>query len=133
MEDGVVLATYLSLSHFALEHGTLSTPEKTTIAVKAWQRMRYERVKAAQKRGEVVMAKWHQKGDKGGLEAKEMGKPKNMELPREEWLLEHDAEGWAREVWDEAREEVCGGNSMKRERMAAGPESEERGVKWKRA
>ena len=131
MEDGVVLATYLSLSHFSLDHSTFSTPEKVTIAVKAWQRMRYERVKAAQKTGEVVMATWHQKDEKGGLEAKEKEEPKSMELPRDEWLLAHDAEVWAREVWGGVREEVCGGNRVWREMLAAGPESEEvRGMKW---
>ncbi|KAF8430393.1 hypothetical protein EV426DRAFT_713385 [Tirmania nivea] len=61
MEDGVVLATYLSLSHFSLYHGTLSTPEKAAIA-----------------------------DEKGGLEAKEKEKPKNMEPLREEWLLGQD-------------------------------------------
>ena len=133
MEDGVVLATYLSLSHFSLNHGTLSTPEKVSIAVKAWQRMRYERVKAAQKTGEAVMAAWHRKDEKGALEAIEKVEPKKMELPRAEWLLRHDAEVWAREVWDGVREEVCGGDMVRREWLAAGPESEEvRGMKWRK-
>jgi len=78
------------------------------------------------------MATWHQKDEKG--ETKEKEEPKNMELPRDKWLLGHDAEVWAREVWDEVREEVCGGNTVRMERLAAGPESEEvRGMKWRKA
>ncbi|KAF8453838.1 hypothetical protein BGX38DRAFT_1175821 [Terfezia claveryi] len=53
--------------------------EKASIA--AWKRMRYERVKAAQKKGEVVRATWHQQDEKGGLLAKVKEKPKN---PRKE-------------------------------------------------
>lgn len=126
MEDGVVLATYLSLSHFSPSHTSLPLPQRTSIAVKAWQQMRYERVKSAQKTGEAVMETWHRKGEERWEEVRR--EPGKVELPREEWLLGHDAEGWARRVWEEVRGEVAGagkGKVVGRERLAAGPESEE--------
>ena len=50
---------------------------------------------------------------------------KKMELPTEEWLLGHDAEKWARAVWEEIRLAVVEGREVRRERLAAGVESDE--------
>ena len=128
MEDGVVLATYLSLSHFSPYHKSLPSSERTTIATRAWEKMRYERVKAAQQQGEKVMAAWHRSDHEGEtVNAGKLrnGEQKKLELPREKWLLEHDAENWARTVWDEIRLAVVEGWEVGRERLAAGVESDE--------
>ena len=90
--------------------------------------MRYERVKAAQKVGEEVMAMWHKSDHHDETDNRikpKKGEQKKVELPRDEWLLGHDAEKWAREVWEEIRLAVVEGREVKRERLAAGVESDE--------
>ncbi|KAF8470685.1 hypothetical protein BDZ91DRAFT_693643 [Kalaharituber pfeilii] len=129
MEDGVVLATCLSLSYFSPHHKNFSAGQRCTIAVQAYQKMRYERVKAAQKTGEEVMKNWHKTEEREWEAAKEQ--PKSVQLPRDEWLLGHDAETWCHDVWEEVLEELSGGKPVRRERLAAGPESTEvKGVNY---
>ena len=73
------------------------------------------------------MATWHKSDHEG--ETGNASKPRNgeqkLELPREEWLLGHDAENWARTVWEEIRLAVVEGREVRRERLAAGVESDE--------
>ena len=123
MEDGVVLATCLSLSYFSSHHKRLSVGAKASIAVRAYEKMRYERVKSAQRIGVEVMKNWHRKNEEEWGEVREQ--PRKLELPRNEWLLGHDAESWCRGVWEEVWEELDGGLEVRRERLAAGPESTE--------
>ena len=114
------MATCLSLAYHDPHHGDLSTPQKTGIALRAYEKMRYERVKAAQRQGEEVMKNWHRKDEEEWAEAKK--KPESMKLPREGWLLDHDSEEWCRGVWEAVRGELNGGEAVRRGRLAAGPE-----------
>ena len=80
MEDGVTLAVCLELA------GKVNVPE----AVRAYEKIRYDRVRAAQKTGETTRDKWH-KTDFDRVRAN----PASIKLPREKWLLDHDAEAHA--------------------------------------
>jgi 2-polyprenyl-6-methoxyphenol hydroxylase-like FAD-dependent oxidoreductase len=80
MEDGVTLAVCLELA------GKVNVPD----AVRAYEKIRYDRVRAAQKTGETTRDKWH-KTDFDRVRAN----PASIKLPREKWLLDHDAEAHA--------------------------------------
>ena len=80
MEDGATVAVCLALSG---KNGV-------TEALKAFEKIRYGRVKAAQKTGETTRDKWH----KADFE-KIKENPESLRLVREEWLLNHDAEAHA--------------------------------------
>ncbi|OCL07422.1 salicylate hydroxylase [Glonium stellatum] len=80
MEDGTTFAVCLQLA------GKAKIPE----AVRAYEKIRYDRVKAAQKTGETTRDKWH-KTDFDRLKAN----PTSIKLAREKWLLDHDAEAHA--------------------------------------
>ncbi|CAJ2501540.1 Uu.00g043930.m01.CDS01 [Anthostomella pinea] len=86
MEDGSTLAVCLELS------GKANAQE----ALRAYEKIRYERVRAAQKTGESTRDKWH-KADFDQLK----NNPKAIKLPREDWLLNHDAESHAYNVYAE--------------------------------
>jgi 2-polyprenyl-6-methoxyphenol hydroxylase-like FAD-dependent oxidoreductase len=86
MEDGVTLAHCLFLA------GKHQIPA----ALRAYQDIRYERVKAVQKTGETTRDMWH----KADWE-KVKKNPKEVEMPREEWILGFDAEVHVRKVFDE--------------------------------
>jgi len=82
MEDGATVAVCLSMG------GKDHIPE----AIGAFQALRYDRVKAAQKTGETTRDLWHK------ADYKEMKRnPESMRLVREAWLLDHDAEKYAEE------------------------------------
>ncbi|OJD32344.1 salicylate hydroxylase [Diplodia corticola] len=85
VEDGVTIAVCLELA--AKEGGGKGDVRE---ALLAYERMRYERVRAAQKTGETTRDRWH----KADFE-KVKEEPKAIKLPREEWLLGHDAEAHA--------------------------------------
>lgn len=59
-------------------------------AVAAFEGLRYERVRAAQKTGEKTRDTWHKAN---WDDAKK--NPESMKLQREEWLLNFDAEEYA--------------------------------------
>lgn len=85
MEDGVTIAV-------CLQRGGKKNVQE---AVEAFQAIRYDRVRKAQKTGETTRDKWH------SAEAEEVKKnPESMRLVREPWLLDHDAEMHAEEVYD---------------------------------
>ncbi|KAJ6014956.1 hypothetical protein N7540_009547 [Penicillium herquei] len=82
MEDGVVLAVCLK------EGGKDNVPD----ALRAYQDIRYERVKAVQKTGETTRDMWHK------ADWDEVAKnPSSIQLPREDWIFRFDAESNARE------------------------------------
>ncbi|KAG4420800.1 hypothetical protein IFR04_006080 [Cadophora malorum] len=80
MEDGATMAVCLS-------KGGKSNVQQ---AVAAFEGLRYERVRAAQKTGEKTRDTWHKANWE---EAKK--NPESMKLKREEWLLNFDAEEYA--------------------------------------
>lgn len=86
LEDGVTLAV------------TLKRAGKGDVvkAVKAYQDIRYERVKNVQKLGESTRDMWH----KADWE-KVKKDPKSIEFPREDWVFGFDAERHAEEVFGE--------------------------------
>jgi 2-polyprenyl-6-methoxyphenol hydroxylase-like FAD-dependent oxidoreductase len=114
IEDGCVLATCLALSH---ADSAISAHQKVPTALRTYQRLRSERVKEAQKKGEKVRDMWH-KADW----SKVRENPASIRLPREDWLLKHDCERFVRRMWARASDE---GIELKREWLACGPESDE--------
>ncbi|TKA80884.1 hypothetical protein B0A49_00835 [Cryomyces minteri] len=86
MEDGATIAVCLQLSG----------KEQAPLVLKAYQRIRYDRVRAAQKTGEMTRDKWH-KTDFAKLKEN----PETVKLKREIWLLNHDAETHAYTVYEE--------------------------------
>jgi hypothetical protein len=65
--------------------------------LRAYQDLRYDRVKAVQKTGETTRDMWH----KTDWE-KVRKDPTLIQFPREDWVFAHDAEGFAEEKGDEA-------------------------------
>ena len=86
IEDGVVLATCLQLS------GKSNIPR----ALRAYQKIRYERVHQAQAMGPKTRERWH-KADW----SKVWKNPEMLHLVREEWLLNFDAEKDAYDKYDQ--------------------------------
>ncbi|KAH7327152.1 putative MAK1-like monooxygenase [Rhexocercosporidium sp. MPI-PUGE-AT-0058] len=86
LEDGVTLAITLRRAG----KGDIPT------AVRAYQSIRYDRVKAVQKTGETMRDMWH-KADWDKVKKD----PKLVEFPREDWIFLHDAQKHAEEVYDE--------------------------------
>ncbi|KAJ5730289.1 uncharacterized protein N7483_004797 [Penicillium malachiteum] len=82
LEDGVVISVCLK------EGGKENVPG----ALRAYQDIRYERVKAVQKTGETTRDMWHK------ADWDEVAKnPSSIQLPREDWIFRFDAESNARE------------------------------------
>ena len=80
MEDGVTMAVCLSKA------GKDDVQE----ALSVFETLRYERVKGSQKTGETTRDRWH-KADWDEVRKN----PQRMELQREEWILNFDAERFA--------------------------------------
>ena len=89
VEDGTTLAVVLQLAH------TLHQP--VPLAVRAWEKIRYQRVRRAQLTGESVRNKWHSVTTERG---------KDVELPRPRWLLGFDAEEHAYQVYEDVAKEI---------------------------
>ena len=81
---------------------TLETIFSSVVLV-AWltKDIRYDRVKAVQKTGEANRDMWH-KADWDEVEKD----PTLIQLPREDWIMMHDAETHAEEVFDEVAMQV---------------------------
>jgi len=94
VEDGVTLAVVLQLAFKS------SNPDRdgVPLAVRAWEKIRYQRVRRAQITGETTRDLWHN-ADPGARGAA-------VELPRPEWLLGFDAEGHAYEVYEDTVREI---------------------------
>ncbi|THH05035.1 hypothetical protein EW145_g5093 [Phellinidium pouzarii] len=88
VEDGVTLAVVLQMA------GKQGIP----LAVRAWEKIRYQRVRRAQVLGETNRDMWHK--------AKPSDKGNSVELPRPEWLLGFDAEKHAYDVFEIAASEI---------------------------
>jgi len=86
MEDGVTIAVCLERAGKA----------KAPLALKAFESIRYERVKATQKTGETTRNQWH-KADWDEVRKN----PESMKLKREPWILDHDAESFAEKKFQE--------------------------------
>ncbi len=91
IEDGVVLASCLELA------GKDNIPR----ALRAYEKLRYERVHKAQANGPKMRERWH-KADWGQV----WKNPEMIHLIREPWLLNFDAERDAYERFESAVEEV---------------------------
>lgn len=87
LEDGVTVAVLLRKAGKDNIRG----------ALRAYQDVRYDRVKAVQKTGETTRDMWH----KTDWE-KVKSDPTLIQFPREDWIFKHDAETHAEEVGDEA-------------------------------
>jgi len=88
VEDGVVFASILKLA------GKNNVP----LAVRAWEDIRYQRVRKAQLTGETTRDRWHK--------SKPDASRDEVELPRPEWLLGFDCEVDAEARWPEARDRI---------------------------
>jgi 2-polyprenyl-6-methoxyphenol hydroxylase-like FAD-dependent oxidoreductase len=86
MEDGVTMAVCLRRA------GKESVQE----ALRVFEALRYERVKGSQKTGETTRDRWH-KADWDEVRKN----PRSMELQREEWILNFDAEEYAERNYSE--------------------------------
>lgn len=82
MEDGATIAVCLTRA------GKVNVPE----GIAAFEALRYERVRAAQKTGETTRNQWHKAN---WDEVKK--NPNSMKLKRGSWLLNFDAEMYAEE------------------------------------
>ncbi|TKA24489.1 hypothetical protein B0A50_06646 [Salinomyces thailandicus] len=91
MEDGACLAVCLQLA------GRKDVP----LALRAFEKMRYERVRRVQKTGETTRDKWH-KADFENIKKN----PEAIRMKREEWILAHDAEDHAYQAWLDAVAEL---------------------------
>lgn len=117
IEDGAVLATCLAMAH---QDQSITSDTKIPTALRAYQRLRYERVKAAQQTGKALREKWH-KVDW----TKVRQNPESIRMPREDWLLKHDSERFARRMWSRAVAELAGGEKIPMKSLAAGMDSDE--------
>ncbi|EGO20740.1 hypothetical protein SERLADRAFT_477196 [Serpula lacrymans var. lacrymans S7.9] len=89
IEDGVTLAVVLQLAGKG----------QVTLAVKAWENLRYQRVRKSQLMGEAVRDKWHRvkPGDRG----------EDLDMPRPEWLFGFDAEAHAYSSYEDTANEIA--------------------------
>lgn len=86
LEDGVTLAVLLRKAGKGNVKGGL----------RAYQDIRYERVRKVQKTGETTRDMWH------NTDWEKVKKdPQSIAFPREDWIFAHDAEKHAEEVGDE--------------------------------
>ncbi|OJJ59634.1 hypothetical protein ASPSYDRAFT_200379 [Aspergillus sydowii CBS 593.65] len=86
LEDGVTIATCLKWAG----------KERIPDALRAFERIRYDRVCKVQETGKTTRERWH-KANWDEIEAD----PKKLELPREGWILNHDAEGHAEKMCEQ--------------------------------
>lgn len=97
MEDGATLAVCLAKSG----------KNKVSEALHAYEAIRYDRVRKAQKTGETTRNTWH-KADFDSIKQN----PESMRLKREPWLLDHDAAKHAEAVYDETVANLSGPPSL---------------------
>ncbi|KAL1982367.1 hypothetical protein VTN96DRAFT_1398 [Rasamsonia emersonii] len=87
MEDGATIAVCLKRA---------GSKDRIPAAVRAYQDIRYDRVRKVQKTGETTRDMWH-KADWDKVKQN----PESIHLPREDWIFKFDAEKHAEEVFDE--------------------------------
>jgi len=98
MEDGVTLGVCLRKA------GKNNVP----LAVRVYERIRYDRVRRVQKTGESTRDMWH-KADWDAVKKN----PDLIKLPREDWILKHDSRQFAEDNFDRVAEEVRQGRTLK--------------------
>ncbi|KAB8261891.1 hypothetical protein BDV32DRAFT_157875 [Aspergillus pseudonomiae] len=86
LEDGVTIAICLSRA------GKYRIPD----ALHAFEKIRYDRVRKVQETGKTTRDKWHNASWDNVKRD-----PKAIELPREDWILNHDAEQHANNMCDQ--------------------------------
>lgn len=113
MEDGVTMAVCLRRAAEAAGGASAGVPD----AVAAFEALRYERVKSAQKTGEQTRDIWHNFDS-----AAAKRDPKSMRLRREAWLLNFDAEAYADKWYDRTVKAIRTNGLMEARKMHV-PES----------
>src|SRR5579862_1995252 len=98
MEDGVTLAICLRKAG----------KENIPLAVRTYERIRYDRVRRVQKTGETTRDRWH-KADWDAVKKD----PSKVNIPREDWILKFDVEKYAEENYERVAEEVKQGRTLK--------------------
>lgn len=98
MEDGVTLGVCLRKA------GKDNIP----LAVRVYERIRYDRVRRVQKTGESNRDMWH-KADWDAVKKD----PSKVQLPREAWILQHDCRQFAEDNFDRVAEEIRQGRTLK--------------------
>lgn len=91
MEDGVTAAVCLELGG----------KKDVQTAMRAFEKIRYERVRAVQKTGETTRDTWH----KADFD-KVLKNPTMVKLKREAWILDHDSEKHAYDVYHDTVREL---------------------------
>lgn len=92
VEDAVTVAVCLKRG------GKNQVPQ----AVRTHENIRYERVRAVQKTGETTRDMWHK------VDWAEVKKnPESIKFPRQAWIIDHDAEKNAEDLYDEASAHVA--------------------------
>lgn len=98
MEDGVTLAICLRKA------GKGNVP----LAVRTYERIRYDRVRKVQKTGETTRDRWH-KADWDAVKKD----PSTVHIPREDWILKFDVEKFAEENYEKVAQEVLQGRTLR--------------------
>ncbi|KAK3388326.1 hypothetical protein B0T20DRAFT_365128 [Sordaria brevicollis] len=104
IEDGSVVAACLQLAHHSNKYGQLAKEQMVPTALKAFEKLRYERVHKAQANGPKMRERWH-KANWDGPDGV-WNNPERIWLMREEWLLGFDSEADAYARWSEVVEEI---------------------------
>jgi len=115
IEDGVTIAINLKLAGKA----------NAQLALRAFEKMRYERVRKAQVTGETNRDKWHN-ADEDAVKKD----PDSVKLFNEEWLMGHNAETFALEHYAETAKDIEE-NGYKLPELPDDDKSKERVVKAK--
>ena len=99
MEDGVTLAVCLEkCAAFAFD--SKQSPD-VQLALRTYEKIRYQRVTCAQDTGVSTREQWH-KADWDKIRAN----PQSLHLKRESWLLDFDAETHAYDIYDDVAAEL---------------------------
>ncbi|KZP01355.1 monooxygenase [Calocera viscosa TUFC12733] len=91
IEDAVTIAVNLKLAG----------KKDAQLALRAFETMRYKRVRDVQVTGEVNRDKWHNADEEAVKKD-----PDSVKIFNEEWIMEHDAERWAFEHYPEVAERI---------------------------
>ena len=82
--------------------------DNVPLAVRVYERIRYDRVRRVQKTGESTRDMWH-KADWDEVKKD----PSKVQLPREDWILKHDSRQFAEDNFDRVAEEIKQGRTLK--------------------
>ena len=101
MEDGVTLAVCLEKCAASAFDAKQQQRPDVPLALRAYEKIRYERVTRAQGTGVSTREQWH-KADWDKIRAN----PQSLHLKREPWLLDFDAEAHTYDVYDDVAAEL---------------------------